>query len=350
MQPAPSLSVVIVTWNSAGDIEAALRPLQTELREGDELIVVDNDSRDGCADRVAELAPEAHLIRNSENVGFVIGVNQGARAASGDLLVLLNPDAQVQPGWRDGIELPYIEERGWGAWQALITSDGGSRINSDGNVMHYTGICWAGHAGRPIREAASQPTEIGYASGACLAISRQLWHELGGFPERLFMYGDDADISLLVRLRGLKVGVEPSARVEHDYEFDKGPAKWCYLERSRHAFILRCYPGALLVLLLPTLIATELAIGLAALRAGWLVEKIRALWDVACWLPGLLRERRRIQAERAISTRAFAAHLAAELDSDFLGPISTSRPVNTLLKANWRLISGLLSVGDRGLR
>lgn len=347
---APALSVVVVTWNSARDIEAALPALLAELRDDDELIVVDNGSADGCTDRVSELAPDARLVRNAENLGFVVAVNQGAEAAVGDLLVLLNPDAQVRPGWRDGIELPWTEERRWGAWQALMTSDGGTRINSDGNVMHYTGICWAGRAGRPIAEAAAAAAEIGYASGACLAIPLALWRELGGFPERLFMYGDDADISLLVRLRGLTVGIEPAARVEHDYEFDKGPAKWRYLERSRWAFIIRCYPGALLVPLLPALLATEMAITLAALRGGWLRQKLRATGDLLGWLPGLLRERRQIQRGRRISAAAFASHLAAELDSDFLGPLATSRPVNAILKTCWRLISGLLSAGERGLR
>lgn len=350
MRDAPRLSVVIVTWNSAGVIEGALTALAAELREGDELIVVDNDSSDDSADLVARLAPEARLIRNPENRGFVVGVNQGADVASGDLLVLLNPDATVQPGWRAAIERPWIEERGWGVWQALITSDDGTRINSRGNEIHYTGICWAGGAGRPLSEAPTGPTEVGYASGACLAVPLDLWRELGGFPERLFMYGDDTDISLRTRLAGYGVGIEPDARVEHDYEFNKGPAKWRYLERSRHAFLLRCFPGPLLVLSAPVLLAAEVAITLAALRGGWFREKLRAAADLIRWLPGLLRERRRIQAARRISPAEFAAHLTAELDSDFLGPVATSAPVNALLSAWWRLISGLLSGGGRGLR
>lgn len=338
----PVLSVVIVTWNSAGDLERALPALLGELREGDELIVVDNDSGDGSAERAAALAPGAGLIRNPENLGFVGGVNRGAAAATGDLLVLLNPDAQVQPGWRDAIERPWIEGRDWGVWQALITSDDGSRINSDGNVIHFTGICWAGGAGRPIAEAGTKARQVGYASGACLAIPLELWRELGGFPERLFMYGDDADLSLLARLRGYPVGIEPAARVEHDYEFDKGAEKWRYLERSRWAFIIRCYPAPLLALIAPVLLIAELAIAAAALRGGWFTKKLGANLDVARWLPGLLRERREIQARRRISAADFASPLAADLDSDFLGPLATSRPVNALLDAYWRRASAWL--------
>lgn len=346
----PSLSVVIVTWNSAGDVELALPALIAELRKGDELIVVDNASADGTADRVAQLAPQAELIRNDENLGFVGGVNCGAAEAEGDLLVLLNPDAQVQPGWREGIERPWLEQRGWGVWQALITSDGGSRINSEGNAIHFTGVCWAGGAGRPLSGATKVAREVGYASGACLAVPLHVWRELGGFPPRLFLYGEDVDISLLARLSGRPVGIEPSALVEHDYEFIKGPAKWRYLERSRWAFIVRCYPAALIAVLMPALLATELAITLAALRAGWIKEKVRAMVDFAKWLPALLRERRQIQSQRQISASDFADHLVADLDSDFLGPVARSAAVSSILRAYWRLATSLLGVGERALR
>lgn len=279
--PNPRLTVVIVTWRSAEFVAESLAALDLELRPADELIVIDNASDDGSADIVARATDRARIVRNVENVGFVSAVNEGARMAAGDLLVLLNPDAAVRPGWRDAIERPWTQGYGWGAWQALITSDSGRSINSDGNQIHFTGICWAGGAGRPVEEAPDEPGEVGYPSGACMAVPLDVWRELGGFSERLFMYGDDVDLGLRIRLSGRAVGIEPSARVEHDYEFDKGSAKWRYLERSRWAFIVRTYPGALLVRLAPALVVTELAVVLAALRGGWLRAKAGAVWDLS---------------------------------------------------------------------
>ncbi len=109
--------------------------------------VVDNASSDGSAALARELAPGALVIETGSNGGFAAGCNRGAAAASGELLCFLNPDAVPQPGWRDAIELPAVEARGWDAWQALVTSDGGSKINTRGGVVHFTGIAWAGGAG-----------------------------------------------------------------------------------------------------------------------------------------------------------------------------------------------------------
>ena len=246
--PPPPLSVVVVTHDSREAVASTLPPLLAQLRDGDELIVVDNGSADGTPELVAELAPGAIVLRTAANPGFAAACNRGAEAATGELLCMLNPDAVPQPGWREAIERPLVEGRGWAAWQALVTADGGRTINTRGGVVHFTGISWAGGAGEPL--AATGPAlerEPGFVSGACLAIPRLLYAELGGMPEKFFLYHEDVDLSLRVRLAGGPLGVEPAARVDHDYEFAKGPSKWLQLERNRWATLIRTYPGALLV-------------------------------------------------------------------------------------------------------
>lgn len=338
----PRLSVIIVTWRCGDTMEETLSALESELRQHDELLVIDNGSGDGTADQVGEHSRKARIIRNPSNIGFAAAVNQGAAMATGELLVTLNPDATVQPGWRKGIDRPWTESRGWGAWQPLITSDRGTTVNSEGNRIHFTGICWAGGAGKPIEDAAETPHEVGYASGACMVVPLELWNEVGGFAERLFMYGEDTDICLRLRLLGHGIGIVPEARVEHAYEFDKGPYKWRLLERGRWAFLIRCYPARLLVLIAPALIATELAVLAAAVRGGWFAEKRRSIADVGDWLPELRRERRGLQAERRIPDTEFASYLTAELDSQYLGPRVRSRPVQGLIRAYWAVARRLI--------
>src|ERR1044072_5887698 len=85
----PSLSVLIVTWNNREELLATLPALLAELEDEDEPIVVDNDSSDGTREQVAELAPDAKLIRNCENTGFAEACNRAAECASGALLVAL---------------------------------------------------------------------------------------------------------------------------------------------------------------------------------------------------------------------------------------------------------------------
>jgi GT2 family glycosyltransferase len=339
---APDLSVVIVTHDSAAALQRTLPAIVAELRPGDELIVSDNGSSDRTADLVAELAPDAKLLARGDNPGFAVACNAGAAVASGELLLFLNPDNVVAPGFRDAIERPLLAARGWGAWQGLVTADDGAAINSRGGVVHFTGIAWAGGAGRPRGEAPPAAEEVGFPSGACLAIPRRIWEMLGGFSEPYFLYHEDTDLGLRLRLAGLAAGIEPGAVSDHDYEFDKGPAKWRWLERNRWATILRTYPTRLLVALLPALLATELALLAVSATGGWLGQKLRAYADVVAALPRLLRERRAIQAGAAIDAAAFAAGLTAGLDSDFLGAAGRSRQLRRLLVAYWRLARRLL--------
>ena len=122
----PTLSVLIVAWNSREELARTLPALLAELGEGDELIVVDNDSADGTAEVVRELAPGAGLLPGGHNVGFAAACNAGARQAGGDLLVILNPDAAPMPGWGAAIRRPWLEGRGWAAWQALVADTAAS--------------------------------------------------------------------------------------------------------------------------------------------------------------------------------------------------------------------------------
>ncbi len=338
---SPTVSVVIVAWNSREELRRTLPALGAELGEGDELVVVDNASEDGTAEAVAELAPAARIVRLERNVGFAAGCNAGADAAAGELLVILNPDAAPLPGFGEAIRRPWVQERGWAAWQALVAEGGATRINSAGNPVHFTGIAWAGGHGRPIEEAPSAG-EVPTLSGACLAIPRATWSELGGLAERFFLYHEDVDLSLRLRLRGGVLGIEPSAIVDHDYEFGSNDGKWRWLERNRWACVIRTYPASLLVLVAPALLATELALIPVAFAGGWGRQKLAAMFDVLRWLPRLLRERRRIQAARTVSAARFAVSLTADLDSPFIGGFARSAPVRLALRGYWRVVRLLL--------
>ncbi len=346
LRPRPAamatLSTIIVTHDSRDALARTVPVLVAQLRNGDELIAVDNGSSDGTPDVVRELAPAATVIETGSNLGFGGGCNRGAEAASGELLLFLNPDAVPEPGFRDAIERPLAEDRGWVAWQGLVTADGGRTLNSRGGVVHFTGIAWAGGAGDPLGERGDPLGEPAFVSGACLAIGREAFLEAGGFAEEFFLYHEDADLSLRLRLEGGTLGVEPAARVDHEYEFEKGPAKWRYLERNRWATLIRTYPGPLLALLLPALVVTELALAAIAAAGGWLPQKLAAWGQTLASLPRLVSERRRIQARRRIGAAEFASCLSADLDSNYLGAAARSPLLRTLLRAYWSAVVALL--------
>jgi GT2 family glycosyltransferase len=337
----PTLSVLIVSWNSREQLERTLPALSPELDEGDELIVVDNASGDGTPEAVTELVPRARLVQTGRNAGFAAACNEGAAWASGDLLVILNPDAAPLPGFGEAIRRPWAEERGWAAWQGLVAARDATEINSAGNPVHFTGLVWAGGHGQPLA-AAPPACEVTALSGACLAIPRRTWEREGGFPADFFLYHEDVDLSLRLRLAGEAIGIEPNAVVDHDYDFAGGGPKWRWLERNRWACLIRDYPASLLTLLAPALLLTELALIPASIAGGWGTQKLQANLDVIRWLPRLLQERRQIQSRRTIAAADFAAWLSPDLDSPFIPPIARSAPIRLLLHSYWKTTRLLL--------
>ena len=342
MPEQPALAVVVVCHNSAAHLQPGLEALSEQLGPDDELVVVDNASQDGSADLACRVAPWARCVDTGSNLGFAGGCVVGARETGASLLLFLNPDSVAAPGALRALRAVAGERPRWGAWQALVTLPDGHRVNTSGNVVHFLGVGWAGDLGRRVDEVDARPHDVGFASGAALAVRRDAWEAVGGFEPRFFMYSEDLDLSLRLRLAGWEVGVVPAARVAHDYEFDKGAYKWFYLERNRWWTLLATYPGSLLAVLCPALLAFEALLLLVAWRDGWLLAKVHAQATVIRELPAILRRRRTVQATRTISTRAFAGCLAASLDSPYLSRAAGVPALAWLQATYWKVARRVL--------
>jgi N-acetylglucosaminyl-diphospho-decaprenol L-rhamnosyltransferase len=338
----PAVAVVVVGHDSADDLAATLPALTAQLEPSDELVVVDNASRDGTPRVARELAPRATVIETGANLGFAAGCNAGADASSAPLLLFLNPDAVPASGCIEALAACADRRPGWGAWQALVTMDGGRLVNTAGNEAHFLGFGWAGRCGAPVSAIDGVPAEVGFASGAALVVRRAAWDAAAGFDARYFMYGEDLDLCLRLRLAGWGIGIEPRAVVEHGYVFEKGAYKWFYLERNRWWTILGAYPAPLLALLAPALLAFEVALLAAAWRGGWLTAKLRAQAAVIRLLPAMVRRRRAVQATRRADAAAFAAALTASLDSPYLAPAARVPGLAAAQGAYWRAVRAAL--------
>jgi N-acetylglucosaminyl-diphospho-decaprenol L-rhamnosyltransferase len=325
------LSIVVVCFFE--DLGPLLDELARQRADGDEVIVVDNAAQLGGTKGIREHPAVDRVLEAPRNEGFPQAVNLGAAAASGDALVLINPDAVPEPGCLSALREPPAS---WDAWMGVVTLPDGERVNTAGGRAHYLGFGWTGRFGEPVAGLPEEPYPTGFLSGACLAIRLPAWRELCGFPGHYFLYFDDVDLSHRLRLAGKAFGVVPAARVAHDYEFGKGVRKWRYLERNRWATILRTYPAPLLAVLAPALLLLEPFLLAYAAAGGWLGAKLRSYADLAAWLPRGRAERHAVQRSTVISATRFAEGLTAELDSPFLGAVGRSRLANALIRAYWR--------------
>jgi GT2 family glycosyltransferase len=303
---------------------------------------VDCGSRDGTAGVARAALGDRGTVLERANLGFAGGSHEGAAATTAPLLVLLNPDAVPEPGFLDGLRAAAGAHPDWGAWQALVTLPGRRVVNTDGNVVHWLGIGWAGGLDEPADEARARGDhEVGFPSGAAMAVRREAWDAIGGFDARYFMYGEDLDLGLRLRLAGWGCGVAPAAEVVHDYEYTKGDYKWFWLERNRAWTVLGDYPAPLLAVLTPALLGFEVVLLVLAWRGGWLRAKLRAQLAVLRELPAIRARRAAVQATRTASARAFAAGLTDALDSPNLGAARAIPGAQAAQAAYWRAARAL---------
>ena len=331
------LSLLVVCYGE--DVAPMLSELDRQRAPGDEIIVVDNRAAEGGTAGVKGHPAIDRLIEPTWNMHYLHAMNLAAKNASGDALVLLNPDAYPQGGFLDAMRNPPED---WAGWTAVLTLPDGRHINNGGGIVHFTGLAWSGRFGETVDELPDEPFETGFLSGGALAIRRAAWEEMGGYAEVYGGYHEDTELSLRLRLAGHRYGVVPAARTAHDYVFEKGTRKWRNLERNRWLTVLRIYPAPLLVLVLPALLAMELPMLAAAAIGGWGRWKVQSWIDVAAWLPKIPQDRRQIQATRRITPRQFADGLSPELSSPFLGAIGRSRLLQAVLRAYWSAVRALL--------
>ncbi len=216
-----SVSVVIPVFNESAVTDACLRRVVDHWPPGlaGEILVVDDGSTDATPELVARWAsrePRVKGLRRETNGGFIAACNAGAAAASGDVLVFLNNDTLVRPGWLPPL-LAVLERADAGAV-------GGKLLYPDGTLQEAGGVVFADGHGCNFGKGAADPDaplfhhlrEVDYCSGAVLATPRALFLEMGGFDAAFApAYYEDADYAFRLRQRGRKVYYQPESSVVH---------------------------------------------------------------------------------------------------------------------------------------
>ena len=183
--PPPRVSVVIANWNGRHHLERCLAALQAQTYPAFEIIVVDNGSTDGSADLVAREFPAVRLIRNGENTGFCRGNNIGVAAAGGDLIVLLNNDAELAPTFmRRLIEAAELEPNVGMFATRILMHDRRNVFDSTGLLVYPDGVCRSrGWLEKDIGQYDVADEVLG-PNGCAAAYRRAMLDDVGIFDER----------------------------------------------------------------------------------------------------------------------------------------------------------------------
>jgi O-antigen biosynthesis protein len=210
-------SVIIPVFNKVEFTFQCLRSLLREIKGDDtEIIVVDNGSTDETRELLSHFEGLVRVVENELNRGFVDACNQGAEVARGRLLVFLNNDTFVLPGWLDALVETVERDPRAGAVGSLFLypegriQEAGAIVWSNGEAFHY------GWGRSPDDRRFTFAREVDYCSGASLLIRKELFERLGGFDRRYApAYYEDADLCMGVRSLGYKVIYQPHSRLVH---------------------------------------------------------------------------------------------------------------------------------------
>ena len=221
------ISVVIVNWNTAGPLSRALQSLQPIVGLDWEPIVVDNASEDDSVVRVRRDFPTARVIANPDNRGFGRACNQGFAQATGEYVLLLNPDAALQPGAITTM-VSYLENH------PTVGMVGPTLCHDDGEIQYsacrYPSLRTEAYEWFGLRGMWPHDPEIGrlyygyrtdrafhcdWLVGACLLVRREALTAVGGFDERFWLYAEELDWCRRMNAAGWQTHVVPAARVRH---------------------------------------------------------------------------------------------------------------------------------------
>jgi len=213
------LSVIIVNYKSEHFLEQCLASLYRAIggRMSFEVIIVNNYPEEKL-EKIRQVFPETRVIVNSKNGGFGQGNNVGAWEASGRYLWLLNPDTEIIAGNPYNIIGEFKRDAGLGALGCCLMTEygkiqewgAGDEVTLWDLIKNNLGI----YASRKIWESGNKK-EAAWVAGTALFVKRELFLEIGGFDEDIFMYFEDVDLCKRIRGTGKKIFYFPEIKILH---------------------------------------------------------------------------------------------------------------------------------------
>lgn len=351
--------VGIILINFKDYAERFLVPCRDSLRlqnypaEFINIYIVDNASTPKTLKYLHDNYPEAKILPRldgnysaANNLGF-----SEAESEECDYLVTVNMDTEMDPAWLSELVAALENNPEAGIAQSKILlfpkteeEKKHPKINSLGNTIHFLGFGFTSAYGEADREIEGYPEIKGYASGCSFIIRAEVFDKIDGYNEEYYMYHDDLEISLKVKLAGYKIILAPRSIIYHKYEFSRSTKMIYYMERNRYLTIMTFYPAYLMFLIALPLIVMDLGMIFYSMIGGWFKEEMKIygyFFHFKNYL-AIEREKAKIESFRVVSFSKIAKNFAGKIEfTEIANPI-LSYIVNPLLGLYWWLIKKIV--------
>jgi GT2 family glycosyltransferase len=225
------ISVITVSWNTRDLLRECLRSLVSELDGLDaEVFLIDNASHDGSAEMVRCQFPEIKLVANASNRGFAAANNQALKTASGEFVLLLNPDTVVHKGAiRTLLQFMQAHPKAGIVAPQLLNTDGTVQrscrqfptfLNMSYELLGLSRI----FANQPIFRQYKMldwnhddERQVDQPEGACLLLRKKVIDDVGLLDEGFFMLFEEVDWCYRIKEAGWEIWFTPKAKITHHY-------------------------------------------------------------------------------------------------------------------------------------
>jgi GT2 family glycosyltransferase len=314
-------SIIVPNYNGLKFLPACLDSLLAQSLPPHEIIVVDDASTDASPQLVRDKYPTVKLVTRLQNGGFAKACNDGLDAATGDSLILFNNDAEAAPDWLAAIDRTLAENPDYATVASrIMLADRRNVFHTTGDFYRANGVPGNRGVWEEDKGQYDTPEEVFGACAAASAYRRAVLDDVRAdnpdgkiFDESLFMYCEDVDLNLRLRLRGHRCLYQPQARVYHRLSATGGGVIASY--RCGRNFIvvaLKNLPRRVLLKNLGGIALSQIGYALKSLRLIRLkTERVRlkGQFDGLRAIPATLRQRKVVQSRRLVTDEQFAALL-----------------------------------------
>lgn len=244
-----------------------------------EIIVVDCMTK-GISEFISESFPNVKLVTMDKDIGPSAMHNVAIRRAdpASIYVAFLDNDTIVDPSWLTELVICMEGDSSIGAAQAkILLFDRPSILNTNGNSANFLAVGWPSRYGAEERSVTDQgEREIAFPSGAAMLLRRSAIEKVGMYDEDYFIYADDLDAGIRIRIAGFRIVYCPLSRIYHKYKLIRSPRAFYYLNRNRLMTFLKMYTRRTYIRMIPAVAVYEAFVIGYAILSGFTREISRA--------------------------------------------------------------------------